>query len=135
MDRGRHERLVRIYEAVAAVGDALGSESTSGGLVIPHAFAGRDEAVRGYFPDGFAWRPAPFGALRALAQHVDAARFDAVARLLDLVAPHAPEFAHLGGPDFDPAARDRGAFYLALHLDAMDAFGWRVLIAFPRVET
>lgn len=103
--------------------------------MLAHAFATRDEAVRGFFPDGFTWSPAPLEAFRALAQHAAADRFDAVARLIEFVAPWEPEFAYLGGSEFRPLAHDRGALYLALHLDAINAFGWRVLIAFPRVET
>jgi hypothetical protein len=117
------------------VGDALGSECSTSGFVLPHAFIPWQEAVGGFFPKEYAWSPAPFETFRSLAQHVPADRFQAVFRFIQLVEPLEPQFAYLGGADFRPHAHDRGSFYLAIHLDQMGYFGWRVLIAFPRVET
>jgi len=125
--------LRRICEATAAVGDAFGSEATSPGLAIPVDFKGMAEACRRFLPERLAPRPLRFEGF--LTRYAVPSRRPEVAAFVTLIGHFPVEAAYVAPEGFDPEAHSRGAFWIALLVDAREAAGARVLIAFERVET
>jgi hypothetical protein len=122
-----------LYAAVAAVGDALGSEATSGGIVLPCAEGSLRDACARHLPRG--WRVVPAAPGAVLAPAGPPGGRPEVARLATLLGHFPVEAALVGGAGFRPGAHARGAFFVALFADARDAAGTRLLILFERVET
>ncbi len=125
--------LKSVHAAVSAVADRFGSEATSSGLVLPTRTPSLAEACREWFPSTYTVHPLGFEAFAA--RYAKPADEPAIHRFVTLARHLQPEAAYLAPHGFDRDAHSRGAFFLAIYLDALEAMGTRAVIAFERVET
>ena len=133
MTDSQFHAMRRLYAEVAAMADALGSEATSSGLVIPNQCPSLAEARRAFLPDTLISHPLGFETF--VHSYCSRSRNPAVARFVDYLRPFRPEAVYFAGPTFDPFAHSRGAFLIALFFDAAVVAGARFLVVFDRVET
>lgn len=128
-------RVLRsVYEAVVVIGDALGSESSSPGLVIPNLCRSLVEASGVFLPRDWVLHPLDFDGF--VARNARSLESPAVQRFLTLIAHFETEVAYCAAPGaFRPDAHARGTFLFLFFVDALEAAGARFLIVFERVET
>ena len=125
--------LQNIYLLVAQVGSSLGAEDTSSGLVIPTDINIFAEAIEKFLPNNYQIYQQEFTDF--VQGFCDSAEDSSIDDFLAHITPLIPEFALVGGADFDPKALDRGEFYLCLFLPTLAVSGTNVLICFSRAET
>jgi hypothetical protein len=125
--------LQNIYFLVAQIGSSFGSEDTSSGLVIPTDIKVFAEAIEQFLPHNYQVYQQEF--TNFIKDFCSALDDPAIADFVAHITPLTPEFALVGGADFDPKGLDRGEFYLCLFLPTLEVAGTNVLICFSRAET
>ncbi len=125
--------LQNIYLLVAQVGSSFGAENTSSGLVIPTDINIFTEAIEKFLPRNFQIYQQEFTDF--VQGFCSVSADSSIDDFLAHITPLSPEFALVGGADFDPKARDRGEFYLCLFLPTLEVAGTNILICFSRAET
>lgn len=133
MTEEQFDRLNAIYQLVAQVADAFGSEDTSSGMVLPTLSDTLEQAAAEYLPDDYDLYPMYFREF--VTRYATNRDNPAVDRLIAEIAPLVREAAHAGNADFDPEASDRGVFKLCLFLRCEEETGFNLLLCFTRVET
>ena len=131
VDESQLDALSTLYRRVAVIADALGSEATDSGHVIPTTVRTLLGARRAHFPRGYR-----FVALTRSAFDAAFGSRDGVATLLHELDSLELELGLVGDPErFHPDDHSRGVFWICLFAQSEERFGRNVLIRFLRVET
>jgi len=125
--------LSSLYTFTYRIGDALGSEDTSFGVVLPTGARTVIWACRRYL--SVAYRLYPFEYEKFVNHYCVGSPNEALQQLPEMLEMFSPEVAYAARGPFDPEAQTRGAFKICLFCDTRLRAGVRVLFVFNRVET